>query len=187
MENRRRQLLAQTETIPRTSQISKLQLRSKQLRLEDVEFVKALGRIDGDTVFIERSIRQFPLKTSVRVPVTQVLALPSKGVAQFILQGLTLNRPALIPVLLENKSLVPAQQELQTILAHADLREKAALALLCFGGMREGTLAKLTYAHIRDDYEAGRIPLHIHIESHLLKGKYVPSCDTFLTAEAVGH
>jgi len=294
MENRRRQLLAQTETIPRTSQISKLQLRSKQLRLEDIEFVKALGRIEGEIVFIERSIRQFPLKTSVTIPLRHVLALPSKGVAQFVLQGLTLNRPALIPTVLENQSLVrlaehllrkysgsvmslyaytndvvlyanrleespdgiikdakrsaarikvhcgfldtqiaelqdngrtsgrlwgfqkhvrswyrvsgldihasllpaphvthqdrvPAQQELQALLAHADLREKAALALLCFSGMREGTLAKLTYGHIRDDYEAGRLPLHIKIESHLLKGKYVPSCDTFLTAEAVSH
>ncbi len=286
-------MLASTETRPR-NQTAELVLRSKPLQLEDIEFVKALGRIQGDMLFIERSPKQYRLKTPVTVPVSKVIGLGQKGLAQYILQSLTTNRPMLIPLVLNNSSVVevakhllrrhsgsimslyaycndvamysarlehtpdeiiadaktsaerakehcsfldtnlaelqdqgrtpgrlwgfqkhvrtwyrvnaieihasllpaphvtyqdrvPIQQELQTLMAHADLRERAALALLCFGGMREDTMSKLTYGHICKDYEKGKIPLHIHIESHLLKGKYVPSCDTFLTAEAVEH
>ncbi len=103
-ENRRRQMLTIPQT--RTRQTTELVFQPKQLRLEDIEFVKSLGRIQGENILIERSVKQHRLKTPVTVPLSRALALGQKGLAQYILQGLTLNRPKLIPLVLENKSLV---------------------------------------------------------------------------------
>ncbi len=91
---------------PRTRQTTELLFQPKQLRVEDIEFVKSLGRIDGANIAIERSVKQYRLKTPVTVPLSKVLALGQRGLDQYILQGLTLNRPKLIPLVLDNKSLV---------------------------------------------------------------------------------
>jgi hypothetical protein len=47
----------------------------------------------------------------------------------------------------------------------------------------EGTFAKLKYRHVREDLEANRIPIHIHVEAAITKGKY-HDYDTFINAEA---
>ncbi len=51
------------------------------------------------------------------------------------------------------------------------------------GGFREGTLVKLRYRHVRHDLEAGIIPIHVHVEAEIVKGKY-HDFDTFLGFEA---
>lgn len=51
------------------------------------------------------------------------------------------------------------------------------------GGFREETFSKLLYRHLKQDIEAGTIPIHVHIESEITKGKY-HDYDTFLGAEA---
>lgn len=95
-------------TTPQTTirQTTELLFQPKQLRIEDIEFVKSLGRIEGAELIIERSVKQYRLKTPVTVPVNKVLALGQRGLAQYILQGLTLNRPRLIPLVLDNKTLI---------------------------------------------------------------------------------
>jgi integrase len=84
------------------------------------------------------------------------------------------------------KSRAPTPEELQKILDIADLRERVIIALLAYGGFREGTLIKLKYGHVRRDIENGIIPLHIHVEAEITKGKY-HDYHTFLGQEAVNY
>ena len=51
-------------------------------------------------------------------------------------------------------------------------------------GIRIGTLVKLTYGHVRKDLETGTVPIHIHVEKEITKGKY-NDYDTFIGQEAV--
>jgi site-specific recombinase XerD len=84
------------------------------------------------------------------------------------------------------KDRAPKPEELAKLLAVADLRERVIVSLLAHGGFREGTLTKLQYRHVKQDLEAGIIPLHIHIEADITKGKY-HDYDTFLGVEAVSY
>ena len=62
-------------------------------------------------------------------------------------------------------------------------REAFIIAAIATGGFREGTFVKLKYRHVKEDLEANRIPIHIHVEAEITKGKY-HDYDTFLNAEA---
>lgn len=80
----------------------------------------------------------------------------------------------------------PKPEELQRLLDMADLREKVIISMLALGGFREGTLVRLQYRHVREDLERGLVPLHIHVEPEITKGKY-HDYDTFIGAEAVEY
>lgn len=82
------------------------------------------------------------------------------------------------------KDRAPRPEELQSLIEMADLREKVIISLLSLGGFREGTLVRLQYRHVREDLEKGIIPVHIHVESEITKGKY-HDYDTFVGREAV--
>jgi hypothetical protein len=69
------------------------------------------------------------------------------------------------------------------MLDKSDAREGFIIAAFATGGFREGTLSKLKYRHIKEDLEAGRVPIHVHVEIDITKGKY-HDYDTFLNAEA---
>ena len=49
--------------------------------------------------------------------------------------------------------------------------------------LREETFSKLCYRHVKDDLENNRVPIHVHVEAEITKGKY-HDYDTFLGAEA---
>ena len=68
----------------------------------------------------------------------------------------------------------------------ADLRGKVIVSMLALGAFREGTLSKLKYRHVREDIENNRVPIHIHVETEIVKGKY-GDYDTFLGAEAAQY
>jgi hypothetical protein len=80
----------------------------------------------------------------------------------------------------------PTPEELQRILEIAELRERLIVSMFAFGGFREGTLTKLKYRHVKRDLESGIVPLHIHVEAEITKGKY-HDYDTFLGQEAVNY
>lgn len=80
----------------------------------------------------------------------------------------------------------PRPEELQSLIDLADLRDKVIVALLALGGFREGTLVRLCYRHVADDLERGVVPLHVHVEAEITKGKYA-DYDVFLGAEAVEY
>ena len=80
----------------------------------------------------------------------------------------------------------PKPDELRRVIDIAELRERVIVSILALGGFREGTLVKLKYRHVREDLEKGIIPLHIHVESAITKGKY-HDYDTFIGKEAVDY
>jgi len=80
----------------------------------------------------------------------------------------------------------PTPEELSRILDIADLRQKVIVSMLALGAFREGTLAQLKYHHIQKDLEEGMIPIHVHVEAEITKGKY-GDYDTFIGAEAAEY
>jgi len=80
----------------------------------------------------------------------------------------------------------PTPEELQRLVDMADLRGKVIVTMQALGGFRRGTLSQLQYRHIKHDYEKGVIPIHIHIEAEITKGKY-HDYDTFIGKEACDY
>ncbi len=80
----------------------------------------------------------------------------------------------------------PTPEELQKLLDIADLRERVIITMLALGGFRIGTLVKLCYRHVKRDLEKQTIPIHVHIEAEITKGKY-HDYDTFLNQEAAEY
>jgi site-specific recombinase XerD len=81
------------------------------------------------------------------------------------------------------KDRAPKPEEITLMLDKSATRESFVVAAIATGGFREGTFAKLKYRHVREDLEANRIPIHLHIEAAITKGKY-HDYDTFINAEA---
>jgi len=84
------------------------------------------------------------------------------------------------------KDRAPTPEELSRLLDIADLRDKVIISCLALGGFREGTLSALRYRHIKRDFERGIVPIHVHVEAEITKGKY-HDYDTFLGREAVDY
>ncbi|MGD2066472.1 MAG: hypothetical protein PVI43_04815, partial [Candidatus Bathyarchaeota archaeon] len=80
----------------------------------------------------------------------------------------------------------PTPEELTKIIDIADLRDKVIVSILALSGIRIGTLVKLEYRHLKQDLENGTIPIHLHIEAEITKGKY-HSYDTFIGREGAEY
>jgi site-specific recombinase XerD len=110
-----------------------------------------------------------------------------KGVkALFRCSGLKLELPYSLPKrgVYEDRS--PTPEELQKLLDIADLRERVIVTMLALGGFRIGTLVKLRYRHVKRDLENQAVPIHVHVEAEITKGKY-HDYDTYLGQEAVEY
>jgi site-specific recombinase XerD len=83
----------------------------------------------------------------------------------------------------KNKDRAPQPEEIAMMLDKSATREGFIVAAFTTGGFREGTLSKLKYRHVKDDLEANRFPIHVHVEAEITKGKY-HDYDTFLNIEA---
>lgn len=81
------------------------------------------------------------------------------------------------------KDRAPKPEEIATMLDKAATRDALIVAAISTGGFREGTFAKLKYRHVKEDLEAHRFPIHVHVEAAITKGKY-HDYDTFINAEA---
>jgi integrase len=106
--------------------------------------------------------------------------------ALYRVNGVELRLPYSLPRRAVKKDRAPKPEELQRLLDIADLRGKVIIAMLALGGFRIGTLVRLRYRHVREDLEAGRVPIHVHIEAEITKGKY-HDYDTFLGEEAAEY
>lgn len=278
--------------------MAELLLKPRTLGIEDLSGITALGRIENDAFLLSRSPKGYKLKTPVTIPLETILAVGQRGLVEYIVRSLASERPRLIPLVLENRSLLelaryllryrtgsaktlyvnvdcivryalrtgispdqlladmkdddalpryeripkhvkaledyvselqdqglapsrvanyvkairslyrvngvdiklpyalsrrsvtkdraPRQEELQLLLDISDLRERVIICLLALGGFREGTLVRLQYHHVRQDLENGIVPIHVHVESEITKGKY-HDYDTFLGQEAVEY
>ena len=102
----------------------------------------------------------------------------------FRINGLNLCLPYKLHKYVVSKDRAPNPAELSRLIKIADIRGKVIIILLALGGFRLGTLSKLQYRHVREDLERNVIPVHIHVEAEITKGKY-HDYDTFLGKEAV--
>jgi len=110
-----------------------------------------------------------------------------KGVkALYHANGLRLELPYKLSKRVVYKDRSPTPEELQHILEISTLREKVIVTVLALGGFRVGTLCQLRYRHVKHDLERGVVPLHVHVEAEITKGKY-NDYDTFLAEEAVRY
>jgi len=80
----------------------------------------------------------------------------------------------------------PTPEELAKFSELGDLRDKVIISVLSLGGFREGTLSLLQYRHVKKDLEAGTVPLHVHVEAEITRGRYC-DYDTFLDQEAADY
>jgi site-specific recombinase XerD len=81
------------------------------------------------------------------------------------------------------KDRAPKPEEITKMIDKSATREAFIIAALATGGFREGTFCRLKYRHVKEDLEANRVPVHVHVEAEITKGKY-HDYDTFLNAEA---
>jgi site-specific recombinase XerD len=105
--------------------------------------------------------------------------------ALFRCNGLKLELPYNLPKRSVYEDRAPAPEELQ-LLDIGDLRERVIITMLALGGFRIGTLVKLEYRHIKRDLEKGALPIHVHVEAEITKGKY-HDYDTFIGQEAADY
>jgi integrase len=80
----------------------------------------------------------------------------------------------------------PTPEEVAQLINLADIREKTIISLLALGGFRIGTLVQLQYRHVQYDLKRKIVPVHLHIESDITKGKY-GDYDTFIGTEAITY
>jgi integrase len=104
----------------------------------------------------------------------------------FRINGLNLCLPYKLHKYVVTKDRAPTPEELSRLVDIADIRGKLIVATLAQAGFRIGTLCKLRYRHIKEDLERNIIPIHIHVEAKITKGKY-HDYDTFLGKEAVDY
>jgi len=95
-----------------------------------------------------------------------------------------LNEPLSRRVTYKDRS--PTPEELTRVLEIANLRERVLVSMLALGAFREETLAKLKYRHVQEDLSRGIVPVHVHVEAEIVKGKY-GDYDTFLGSEATEY
>jgi integrase len=62
--------------------------------------------------------------------------------------------------------------------------ERARISFMYQSGIRPGSIPFLKYKHIKKDFEADIIPVHIHLSKEEVKGKYF-GYDTFIGKQAV--
>ncbi len=101
----------------------------------------------------------------------------------FRINGIGIKLPYGLSVWNLSNERAPSREELIRILDLADLRERVVITILAVSGLRIGTLLRLQYRHVKNDLERGIIPIHMHVEAEVTKGKR-RSYDTFLNEEA---
>jgi integrase len=110
-----------------------------------------------------------------------------KGVkALFTANNITLMLPHRLPRRVKYPDRAPTPAELTKVISIAGIRDKVIISMMALGGFRVGTLSRLQYRHVKHDLETGTIPLHVHVEAEITKGKY-GAYDTFLSKEAVQY
>src|SRR5713101_3137231 len=87
-------------------QTEELVFQRKQLQIQELQFLYSMGRVDADTVRIEYSPKLYKLKTPVTVETARIVSLGHRGLAEFIIKGLSSHQPQLIPFVLQNDSMV---------------------------------------------------------------------------------
>jgi site-specific recombinase XerD len=165
---------------------------SKWLNTQPDQLIKACQDQDGDPkpkalAQTSRMLDDFIANLQAENLAPGSVSNHVKGVkALFRCNGLKLELPYSLSKRSVYEDRAPAPEELQHLLDIADLRERVMITLLALGGFRLGTLSKLQYRHVKRDLERVMIPIHVHVEAEIAKGKY-HDYDTFLNHEAAEY
>jgi site-specific recombinase XerD len=89
-----------TEAIPQPI------VRKSQLTLEELKALQIPMEIQGDTIIIKKSLHGFKLKKPVTLSLSKVLNAKEKGLVAYVFKALLSDRPALIPFVFDNKSVL---------------------------------------------------------------------------------
>lgn len=100
--------------------------------------------------------------------------------------GLKLELPYRIKRTIKYEDRAPTPEELSKLIDLADIRDEVIVSWLALGAFREGTLAKLKYRHAKEDLERGVVPIHVHVEAEITKGKY-RAYDAFVGKEGADY
>ncbi|MFQ5758703.1 MAG: tyrosine-type recombinase/integrase [Candidatus Bathyarchaeia archaeon] len=104
----------------------------------------------------------------------------------FRVNGLRLELPYKLHKYVVSRDRAPTPEEVARLMDLANLRGKVILLMLALGAFRVGTVCKLRYRHVRHDLDKGMVPVHIHMEAAITKGKY-HDYDTFIGKEAAEY
>jgi integrase len=154
---------------------------------EEPDFVIKECLKKRSTEEVTEKIDKFILELKAKHLAPGTIANHVKGVKQlFRANGISIILPYSPDRRVKYRDRAPTPKELKKVIDLADIREKTIVSILALSGVRESTLVKLEYRHVKKDLEAGVIPVHIHVEAEITKGKYC-DYDTFLGVEAVEY
>lgn len=145
--------------------------RSKNLESEDVAVKR---RIEGLVMYYFRNYSKTRSYTTAR---HDVLCVKSFFRANDV--PLEIRNPKYWRV---KTPFIPTVKDIKKILDVSNDLEKLIILIMFQSGIRAGTLVKLRYRHVKEDLEAGNIPVCIYLEAYEVKGTQ-PYC-TFLGKEA---
>ncbi len=80
--------------------------KTQPLTFTDLQDIVRLGHVDADTLVLTTSLKGRTLKKPARIALSKLQALPSRGLAEYIVKSLIRERATLITFVLDNQSLV---------------------------------------------------------------------------------
>jgi hypothetical protein len=89
-----------------TTTLSQPIIRTRQLTLEELKTIPVPMTIQDDVITITHSLRNWPLQQPVILSLSKVLAAKEKGLINYILSAFLSERPALLPFVFDNQSLL---------------------------------------------------------------------------------
>ena len=79
---------------------------ARQLTLEELKSLQFPMKILGDVVIIEESLKGYKLKQPIEIKLEKILAAREKGLIHYIVSAFLSERPALIPYVFDNQTLI---------------------------------------------------------------------------------
>lgn len=136
---------------------------------------------------VRRMIEEWIAELTASGRATSTIAVSTAMIKTWLqVNGIDVGRIMRPKIRMKYPDRAPRPEELQKMLDVADLRGKVMISILALSGVRIGTLVKLKYKHVKEDLEAGRVPVCIRVPAEITKGKYADYF-TFISEEAVNY
>jgi integrase len=139
----------------------------KNVRYDPIEKQKFIDRVAE----IVEEFYTYIMKRKTLTELTKKhMYMVVKSFLKFHKIPLEIDEPVLKPtVTYHNRDIV--KQEVRRILEASSLRERLFFLMMAESGMRPDTLTKLQYRHIKEEFEAEKVPMKIELPSQLLKDR----------------
>ena len=138
-------------------------VRTRLLTVEELNSLQLPLKIEGDIVLIEKGLRGTKLKHPVTVSLSKVLAVKERGLVDYVFRSLLIERPALIPYVLDNQTLLRMMRHFLR-----GYSKSAHSALLYTVGTRKYAdwLGYSPDSIIQDTKPVGAIPDPLKVDNH---------------------